>query len=67
LLRAGGEKRTKDIKKGNKKIKKIGKEGIFSKNFGNGADGDIANLDIIRLMCFWRKNEGKNEHFFALF
>jgi hypothetical protein len=29
--------------------------------------GSSKTGDIIGLMCFWAKNEGKNEHFFALF
>jgi hypothetical protein len=32
-----------------------------------GAVSDSGKCDIIRLIRFWAKNEGKNEHFFALF
>jgi hypothetical protein len=33
----------------------------------NGVGGDSKNGDFIGLICFWAKNEGKNEHFSALF
>jgi hypothetical protein len=33
----------------------------------NGVVGDSKKRDFIGLMRFWAKNEGKNEHFFALF
>jgi hypothetical protein len=33
----------------------------------NGVAGDSKKCDFIGLMCFWAKNEGKNERFFALF
>jgi hypothetical protein len=34
--------------------------GVFERNFGNGAVGDIDSADIIGLLRFWAKNEGKN-------
>jgi hypothetical protein len=33
----------------------------------NGVAGGSIKCDFIGLMCFWAKNEGKNERFFALF
>jgi len=33
----------------------------------NGVVGGSKKRDFIGLMCFWAKNEGKNERFFALF
>jgi hypothetical protein len=33
----------------------------------NGVVGDSKKRDFIGLICFWAKNEGKNEHVFALF
>jgi hypothetical protein len=33
----------------------------------NGAAGNSKNSDFIGHICFWAKNEGKNEHFFVLF
>jgi hypothetical protein len=33
----------------------------------NGVVGDGEKYDYIGLICFWAKNEGKNECFFALF
>jgi hypothetical protein len=29
--------------------------------------GGSKNSDFIGLICFWAKNEGKNEHFLVLF
>jgi hypothetical protein len=33
----------------------------------NGVVGGSKKRDFIGLICFQRKNEGKNEYFFALF
>jgi hypothetical protein len=33
----------------------------------NGVVGGSKKCDVIGLICFWAKNEGKNERFFALF
>jgi hypothetical protein len=33
----------------------------------NGVVGDNKKRDFIGRICFWAKNEGKNEHVFALF
>jgi hypothetical protein len=33
----------------------------------NGVVGDSKKGDFIGLICFWAKNEGKNERFFASF
>jgi len=33
----------------------------------NGVVDDSEKCDFIGLICFWAKNEGKNEHVFALF
>jgi hypothetical protein len=55
---------TKNSKKKGRKIKKMR---IFGEILKNGVAGDSDNAVFIGLICFWAKNEGKNECFFALF
>ena len=52
---------------GRKKDKKSQKIKVFGGNFENGLVSDSIKCDFIGHIDFQRKNEGKNEHFFALF
>jgi hypothetical protein len=38
----------------------------LGENLKIGVVGDSKMRDFIGLICFWGKNEGKNERFFAL-
>jgi len=39
----------------------------LGENLKIGVVGGCKKCDFIGLICFWAKNEGKNERFFALF
>jgi hypothetical protein len=60
-------RRKKTKEKGEKKYKKSRKQGFLREILKIVAVGDRENGDFIGLMRFWAKNEGRNEHFFALF
>jgi hypothetical protein len=67
----GRIKKTKNGKqkteKQGKKRKKLGNKGFLREILKNGVVSGSKKCDFIGHICFWAKNEGKNECFFALF
>ena len=55
------------MKEEKKKLENRGKYGFLREILKNRVVGDSKKRDFIGLICFWAKNEGKNECFFALF
>ena len=55
------------MKEEKKKLENRGKYGFLREILKNGVVGGSKKGDFIGLIRFWAKNEGKNEHVFALF